>query len=227
MTSVAETIRRLTLESDIPYQSDVYEEISRKLAATRLNVAFFSFTSSSNSSSARRLAGKSERCPVLTLYLKYDADFRQTGIDQRRGNWDDKWALTPTIRNILNGSLERLEFGSDYVSDHTFVFVRTLETHAFRQIGCDCKAAVRELVCAELPEAEVAHIFWNGSQYDVIMQDESGRKRGQAKKTELAQAISGMLAQADKESLCQTYSVALEFGHGDANLFHLRREDIA
>jgi hypothetical protein len=228
MIFVNETIRNSVRESDIKEPSSAYEEIAAELTALGLNLAFFVFTNRGHSSSARSLDGKNLTCPLLTLYLKYDADFRQTGIDSHEGNWNDKWTHTRAIRDALNTILHRHGFDGDYVCKHTFIFVRSLEELAFREIGRNCKAAVRDLVRLEVPGAEVSHVFWNGSRYDVIMREKSDYKRVEHKaKAKLTKSVAKLLAKADKEEYCKTYNASLEFGHAGMNLFHFVSEDLA
>jgi len=225
--SVDDTIRNLTDKSDIAFRSDVFEEVSRELIDTGLNLAFFVFATSGHSSCARTVDGDTVSCPVLTLYLKYDADFWETGIDPHQGNWDDKWAQTRTIRNAVNTILLRHGFANDFVSDHTFVFLQTLEELAFVHVGRECKEAVKKLVCAEAPDVAVANVFWNGRQFDVILHDKGDYKRVKRNvKAKIAKELPKLLATADVSNYCQSYSATIEFGYTGMNLTNLIREDL-
>ena len=226
MTSLDKAIRDLIDESDIASHSNVYEEVVHELTDIGLNLAFFVFETSERSSCARTLNGNTVTCPVLELYLKYDRDFRETGIDRHQGNWDDKWVRTRTVRDAFNTVLSRHGYGEGFVSGHTFVFVRTLEELVFHHIGRECKNAVRQLICAEAPGVEIAHVFWNGAQYDVIMRDKADYKRVKRKvKSKVAKALPKLLAKADKGGHCQAYNVTIEFGHTGMNFLPLMRND--
>jgi len=227
MTSLEQVIRESAGEGDIPFGGEVYQDVARNLIDMGVNLAFFVFESSSSSAAARTLrSGEIVRCPSLTLYVKFDDDLRQTGIDPHRGNWDDQWNQTPAVRQALNSVLERHHFGSEFVSANTFVFVESREALAFRHIGSRCKSAVRDLVSALAPGVEVAHVFWNGSKYDVILRQKNDirRVRGTVE-SEVSRALPRVLAAADEGRLCTNYRAAVEFGHIGMNLFHLERED--
>ncbi|MFH1301811.1 MAG: hypothetical protein ABIK07_12190 [Planctomycetota bacterium] len=226
--SVEDAIRNLIDESDIAFRSDVFEEVSRELIDTGLNLAFFVFATSGHSSCARTVDGVTASCPVLTLYLRYDADFRETGIDPHQGNWDDKWVQTRTIRDSFNTILLRHGFANDFVSAHTFVFLRTLEELAFVHVGRKCKQAVEKLVCVEAPGVAVANVFWNGRQFDVILHDKSDYKRVKRNvKAKIANELPKLLATSDVGSYCQSYDATIKFGYTGMNLANLIREDIA
>lgn len=216
--AVDEIIGDATNDSDIAFGSDLYEEISRELTRIGLNLAFFVFTNSEHSSCARTLNGTTASYPVLTLYLKYAADFQATGIDPHQGNWNDKWARTRPIRNILNAMLQRHGLDRDHVSDHTFIFVRTLEELAFRQLGEQCTDGVRRLVTTEAPGVHVERVYWNGSDYYVLMRDKSDYKLvNRNVKTDVTKAIRKLLADADQDGCCQDYNTTIEFGY-DGNV---------
>ncbi|MFO0820817.1 MAG: hypothetical protein U1A77_22910 [Pirellulales bacterium] len=221
-------IRKATNDSDIAFGSDLYTDIGRELTEIGINFAFFVFATSEHSSCVRTLDGQTASCPVFTLYLKYDADFELTGIDPRNGNWDDKWPQTRTIRDAVNAILQRHGFGNHYVSDHTFIFVRTLEELAFIQLGCECKEAVQKLVCAEAPGISVTDVFWNGRQFDVILGEKADYKRmNRCVKAKLAKALPKLLSNADTSRNCQSYKATIKFGHTGMNLARLIREDVA
>lgn len=225
--SVDDVIRDVTNKSDIAIGSDVYAEITRELTGIGLNLAFFVFTTSEHSSAARTLDGKTATHPILTVYLKYDVDFQQTGIDPHHGNWGDKWAQTRTVRDALNAVLQRHGFDNGYVSDHAFIFVYTLEELVFREIGRECKNAVQEFICDEVPGVVVSRVFWNGQQYDVIMGNKTDYKRIKRNvKVKASKALPRILAAADIDAHCQSYKAVIEFGYSGMNLFHLTREDI-
>lgn len=225
--NVDDIIRDVTAKSDIAFGSGVYQEIARELIDIGLNLALFVFATREHSSCARALDGKTETCPVLTVYLKYDADFVETGIDPHSGNWDDRWKRTQIVRDTLNLILRRHGFDNDYVSDHTFIFVRTLEELAFREIGRECKDAIKKLVCEEAPGVSVSYVFWNGYQFAVIMEDKSDYKRVKRKvKTKATNAIPKILAAADKDGCCQNYKASIGFGYTGMDLVRLIRNDL-
>ena len=162
------------------------------------------------------------------MLFRSDADFERTGIDPRNGNWDDKWPQTRTIRDAVNAILQRHGFGNHYVSDHTFIFVRTLEELAFIQLGRECKEAVQKLVCAEATGIAVAGVFWNGRQFDVILGEKADYKRvNRSVKAKLAKALPKLLSNADTSRNCQSYNATIKFGYTGMNLACLIREDIA
>lgn len=215
MKKVDEAIHELTDKSDIAFQSNIYEEIKDKLTNIGLKLAFFIFKTREHSFCSRDLDGNHVSCPVLTLYLNYDADFRQTGIDRHNGNWDDKWAQTRTIRNALNEMLERYGFDNDFVSDDTLIFVQTREQIAFRQIGEDFTDEIKKLVCAEAAGVNVEGVYWNGTGYYVVMKDKADYKRvKKSVKAKVTKTLPKLLANADKGGYCQEYATNIEFGYG-------------
>jgi hypothetical protein len=226
---LVKTIDELQREGDIAPNSDAYHEISHVLSGLGLNRAFFVFTRADNSLAARKVEdGRSVAFPVLTVYLKYDDDFRQTGIDRRLGNWDDGWALTVPVRKALIGVLERHQDLRAEVSDRTFVFVDTRERVAFLRLGKDCKQAVRDLILREAPGVEVSRIFWTEArQYHAIMKDKLDYKRVKRDvKAKVGKALPALLAKADVNAYCRNYNATIEFGFHGLNPFNLIREDL-
>lgn len=225
--SVVDRICAVRNQSAIRFGSDLYSEISRELIDIGLNLAFFVFTTRADSSCARTLDGKIATCPVLVLYLKFKVDFQQTRIDPHFGNWDDKWEKTRLVRDTVNAILRRHGLESDYVSEHTFIFVQTLEELAFREIGRECKDAVQRFICSEAPGVVVSRVLWNGHQYHVIMRDKADCKRVKGKVADkVTKAIPEILAAADKDGFCQDHEAIVRFGDSGMNLFHLIREDV-
>ncbi|QDU94685.1 hypothetical protein [Lignipirellula cremea] len=213
--SVDDMIRDHTKESDIAYGSNLYQEVARRMTDVGLNLAFFAFTTSERSSCARTLDDDTASCPVLTLYLRYNAYFQQTGIDPHHGNWDDKWAQTRTVRDALNVILQRHGLDNDYVSDHTFIFVRTLEELAFRQLGQKCADGIKQLVIAEAPGVHVDGVYWDGAEYYVLMPDKADYKRVKRNvKANITKTAPKLLANADTDGYCQDYKTTIEFGYG-------------
>ncbi len=213
--SVDDMIRDLTKASDIAYCSNLYQEVARRLIDVGLNLAFFTFTTSEHSTCARTLDGDTVSCPVLTLYLRYNADFQQTEIDPHHGNWDDKWAHTRTVRDTLNAIVQRHGLVNDYVSDHTFIFVRTFEELAFQQLGQKCADQIKELVISEAPGVHVDGVYWDGAEYYVLMRDKADYKRVKRNvKANITKAVPKLLANADTDGYCQDYKTTIEFGYG-------------
>jgi len=222
MQSVDLIARQVTDASDIAFQAELYEAIFGKLTGLGLNLAFFAFTKGPNSSCARMLDGKAVPCPTLTLYLKNEADFQETGIDPHFGNWDDKWGQTRSIRETLNAVLQRYSLGNDYVCDQTFIFVRTLEELVFHQLGEECADDVRRLIIAEAPGVIVQGVYWNGAEYYVLMKDKADYRRVKRKvKINVTKALPQYLANADKEKCCQNYKTSIAFGYDGVPLHFL------
>jgi hypothetical protein len=171
--------------------------------------------------------GETLRCPKLELCLRFDADLRETGINPHQGNWDDKWAPTQSIRDAVNRILQRHGFNDDYVSNQTFVFVRSLEELAFQQIGRECKGAVRTLICDEAPGVVISEVYWNGRQFNVIMRDQADYKRVKRKiREKVEDALPELFAAADTDKCCRTYKPSIELGYEGASLFHVIRENL-
>ena len=212
--SVDEMIRDLTKESDIPYGSKLYQDVTYRLTDFGFDLAFFAFQTSEHSSCARRLDDDTVPCPVLTLYLRYNADFQQTGIDPHHGNWDDHWVETRTVRDALNATLQGHGLDQDYVSDHTFIFVRTLEELAFRRLGQACVDGIKELVISAAPGVHVEGVYWDGAEYYVLMRDKADYRRVKRNVENFTKAIPTLLAKADTDGDCQDYKTKIEFGYG-------------
>ena len=66
---VEDKIRDFTNKSDILFGSDLYAEISHELTDVGINLAFFVFTTSENSSCARTLEGEPAAYPVVAEYI--------------------------------------------------------------------------------------------------------------------------------------------------------------
>ena len=227
MSALDKSIAELREGSDISASSEVYAEIEANL------VPHWSRTSPSSClrtvliRTARTIEdGQSKVFPELTLYLKYDEDFRQTGIDPRLGNWGDKWKQTDTVRDAVNAVLERHKYGSDYVSSRTFIFVASRERIAFRQIGLASKGIVRELVRSAAPDLEVAHIFWSDARkYHIIFQRREDCKRGVHPVKATGEDAAKGAAAADEHNYCRSYEVEVELGHTGMNLWGLAHDE--
>lgn len=229
MSTMDEIVGKASRQSQIEVGSEVYREIFSGLTGLNLNLAFFAFSSSAKSHAARMVKdGHPMPCAALTLYLRYEEDCRQNGVDAQMGNWNDAWVMTGEIRNVLNTAYRRYEITKEFASDHTFVFVDTLERIAFLQIGRQCKAAVSDLVSARAPGVEVSRVFWtSGRQFHVMMKDKTDYKRvKRAVATEVTKALPKILKDADVDGCCQSYDTQIEFGYLGMNDFHLVREDI-
>lgn len=217
-------MRERTADSDVPVGSEAYEQIADALIASGLNLAFFTFVTSDHSHCARR--ERKGGCPVLSVYVRYDDDFRATGIDHHRNNWGDDWTHTKTVRATLNAILRRLGYGDRYVSEHTFVFVYALEEFARKRLGRDCKEAVKRVIREHVPNVRLEHLFWNGERYDAIVGDAEERKRAKATTARIADGIARALASADTHRACRRYSVEIAFSVPDRNTYGLWRDDI-
>lgn len=207
-------IKDATIGSDIAFGTEVYHEVARQLIGEGLNLAFFVFFNSERSSVARTLDGGATACPLLTLYLRYDADVLGTGIDPHSGNWDDKWPPTKTVRDVLNATLLRHGFNAGYVAENTFVFVRSLEKLAFDRIGRSSVGSVRRVLATAFPSVGVDGVYWNNGGYFVLLASKADYKlvkRGFEAK--VAKEVSKLLAHADNDCCCRTYSATFEFGY--------------
>ena len=217
--------------SDISFDEDAYAEMLAHLRRMGLNLAFFVFHNRAHSSSARRVeGGGAETFPTLTLYLKHNEDFRKTGVDPHRGNWDDEWEQTESVRDAVNSVLRQHGYSPDYVSGGTFVFLDTVERIAFDHIGRASKIAVHELVRRETGGTKPSHVFWSSdSVYHIVMKNKRGYRRlTDSVKDRIANAIPEILAKADERGYCKEYDTRVEFayeGMKGLELFGLARED--
>lgn len=221
-----EMIRNYLNESEISVDSDVYKDLFAHLSEMGLNLAFLTFNSSRTSHCGRKMPDETSiTCPVLNLYLKYDSDFQQTGIDPHSGNWGDAWSETLAVRDVLNGVLNRHDFSSSFLSEHTFIFFRfTREEIAFRQIGRFCKPDVKGLILAELPNVTVDHIYWIEKEYTVLLREKAQCKRVTDRiKSKIEKAMPSILAKADVKGYCMSYDVTIAVTH--VRSLHLISED--
>jgi hypothetical protein len=231
VNSLDSEIRGLKCGSDIAIDGDAYAEILTHLSQMDLNLAFFVFHNRTHSSSARRVeGGGAETFPTLTLYLKHNEDFRKTGVDPHRGNWDDEWEQTDSVRDAVNSVLRRHSYGPDSVSDGTFVFLDTVERIAFDHIGRASKVAVHELVRRETGGKKPSHVFWSSDGvYHIVMKNKRGYRRlADSVKQSIAGAVPEVLAKADSGGYCKDYGTRVEFayqGMKGLNLAGLARED--
>lgn len=214
MQTVGDRIRGIAAESEIAIDSDLYAEIFRELVGMGVNLACFVFRTSLRSACARQLNGTRATCPVLTLFLRFDVDFVRTGIDRHQGNWDDKWALTQPIRDLLNAILRRRGFSDEFISEHTFIFARTLEEVVFGKITAESRNEIKKLVREVVPDANVDAVYWNERTAYLLMHDKTDCRQAKRKAPRLVKAISQFVADADKDACCQDYSVEIEFGFG-------------
>jgi hypothetical protein len=226
MSFANEEINEVQRASDIAIGSELYNEVARGVVDLGINLAFFVFLTSKNSCYARSLEdGSSRAFPVLTLYLRFEDDFLQTGISAHLGNWGDGWAQTEPVRMLLNAALARHGYGDEYVSDRTIVFVYTLEELAFSQIAQECMPALADLVCREAPGVEVSEIFWTGNRtYQVIMKDKADYVRVKRKvKARVEKALPLLLKDADIDQYCRNYQTHIKFGYTGVNTFNFLR----
>jgi hypothetical protein len=229
--SLDSEIRALKGDSDISVDGDVNAAILAHFQGLDLNVEFFVFRNRAHSSSARCVeGGGAETFPTLTLYLKHNEDFRKTGVDPHRGNWDDEWEQTDSVRDAVNSVLRQHDYDPDYVSEGTFVFLDTLERIVFDHIGRASKVAVYELVRRETGGTKPSHVFWSSDGvYHIVMKNKRGyRCLTESVKDCIANAMREILARADTGGYCKDYSSRVEFayeGMKGLNLAGLARED--
>lgn len=230
MNSLNGTIGDLMRASDIAATESIYAEIVERLVDMGLNLAFFVFKNSAHSSAARTLEdGSIKSVPSIMLFLRYDEDYRQIGIDPQQGNWRDGWVHTDTVRKSINVILEKHRYGDDYVSDRTYVFLTSLEGIAFYQIGSASKDAIHTLVSHEV-HLEPKYICWSsGREYHIIMRNKKDYQRvNETMKQQILKAVPDILAAADTGRYCQNYQVEIAWayvGMKGLNLYGLSRED--
>ena len=219
-----ESIENKKHSSDIAVDSELYSQIADALTDIGLNLAFFTFENLQSSSYARTIDGQTTTCPVLTIYLKFNEDFKRTRIDPHSGNWSDKWTKTRDVRGIVNTIFEDHGLGHDYVSEHTFIFVHSNEVLAFYELGQNCISDVRKMIFAQAPGVYIDSVYWDGNEYYILMRDKFDYKRVKRKvKTNLAKSIPQLLAKKDKEGKCKEYDVTIKFGcAGHVPMNHLR-----
>ena len=213
--SVDDIIQDFTGDSDITFGCYLYQEVLQILSEIEFNIAFYVYKTSNHSACARTVDGSTISCPVLTLYLRYNADFRRTGIDSHKGNWDDQWAQTRTIRDAFNSVLKRNGYVDSCNSNYTFIFVRTLEELVFQQIGQQCTEKIKKLICAEAPGVKVDGVYWDGNGYYALMRDKVDYKNVKRNiHAIVSKEIPKLLADADQDGSCQDYSAQIQFGYG-------------
>ena len=231
MNSLDSKIRALKCDGDIATDGDAYAEVLAHLSQMDLNLAFLVFHNRTHSASARQVeGGGAETFPTLTLYLKHNEDLRKTGVDPHRGNWNGEWEQTDSVRDAVNSVLRQHNYGPDYISDGTFVFLDTVERIALDHIGRASKIAVHELVRRETGGAKPSRVFWSSDGvYHIIMKNKRGYRRlTDSVKDRIANAVPEVLARADTGGYCKDYSLRVEFaykGMEGLNLYGLARED--
>jgi len=151
-------------------------------------------------------------------------------VDPHRGNWIGEWEQTGAVRDAVNSLLRQHDYGPEYVSDGTFVFLDTVERIAFDHIGRASKIAVHELVRRETGGTKPSHVFWSSDGvYYIVMKNKRGYRRlTDSVKGCIANAVPDILAKADTEGYCRDYSTRVEFeykGMEGLNLAGLARED--
>ena len=222
-------IRVLADDSDIPLDGDLYREIADSLVAPGLNLSFFTFQTRGHSSCARQGIGT---CPALRIFLRHDADFRATGVSAHRNNWGDEWSLTATVRDALNAIHRARGYDGDYVSDHTFVFLRTLEEQVRHNLGCFCKGALRQAIKEHAPCAQIDRTFdsdrlyWTGESYHVAFRDEAEWKWAERVKDRIKEDVQRAFAEADVGQACQSYEFELIFSDPKGAIPMISRDDI-
>jgi hypothetical protein len=226
MDFLENALNEIVTESDVPFGSPLYREIAADLTAVGLNLAFFVFRTRSRSPRARRRPGRRRVAgPVLTLYLKHEADLRETGIDRRRDNANDEWPGTRRVREAVNRCFLRHGLGDDYVSEHTFVLVRDRERIVFEHIGRALQGELEDLVVQQVPGVTVQKVSFDAGRYDVILPTAAQCKRvGPEAKAKLDKRMQKLFARADEKRFCQSYPATIAFGHPSAKRRRPMRE---
>jgi hypothetical protein len=236
MTSLDRRIVELKNKSDIPVGSPVYEEIKLALAGFELNLAFFVFNNRLHAVGARPPAldsptrGRSIPVPAISLYLKYDEDYRKMGLDAIHDNWLDEWSHTAEVRNVVNSILKRNHYNDDYISDQTFIFFLSLENIVFDAIGRAIKPAVYKLICSEIRPLQPASLYWHSDRiYFVVMHNFIEVKLiKETAKSQIKEGVKKLISNADPDGYCQNHDVIIKYYHlwsKDINLMGLARED--
>jgi hypothetical protein len=233
MSVVSQRIRAQLDESDISIAEPLYREILDDLALLGVDVGFFTLATRARSSCARSLdIGEARRVPALSLFLRLDEQLHATGIDPSTGNWNDEWKQTVPVRAAVNRRLRGRGRNDEWISDATFVMLRSQEAFAMDVLGTQCKDAVRDLVRREVTGADIAHIFWlPGRRFLVSMRTLSDCRRVRRATSKrnsadvFGRGVHDILAAADTESYCRSHAATIEFAHEGMNLFHEFRED--
>jgi len=236
MTSLERRIVEVKNESDIPIGSPVYEEIKVALAGFELNSAFFVFHNRLHAVGCRPPAvdfptrGHPIPVPAISIYLKYDEDYRKMGLNATHGNWLDEWSHSTEVRNVVNSILKRNHYDDDYISNQTFIFFHSLENIVFDTIGRAIKPAVYKLIWAEIKPLMPASLYWHSNRiYYVVMHNFIEVKLiKETAKSKIKESVKKLISNADPEGYCQNYDVIIKYYHllsKDINLMGLARED--
>ena len=231
-------LRKYAEQSAIARDSAVGAEIDQLLRDLNLDVAYWSFTTASQSFYGR----DRQTCPAFTFGLRRNEDFEQMALV--RGNWDDDWPCTEELRNALNAILEGAGLDTDYVSDQTFIFPASWEAQALQSLAYLAKPEVLALVRRRLtwswpfrPGGSGLERIYFGSywgdekpgkmgQYNLLFSSRDAMMRGREQQAKLHQSIAEFLRERDSHGFCGTHDVGLAFWYsGQIDLPPLYRED--
>jgi len=123
MSLPADLLQNYFADSDIEIGTNTYDAICQMLEQNDLNIAGWYFKSKKSSHAGR--SNPDESCPALHLIFKFESDLIKENIKPEKGNWDDEWEKTLVIRENLNSILASHNWGSDFVSDRTFILYIT------------------------------------------------------------------------------------------------------
>jgi hypothetical protein len=212
--------------SEIPQDSLAYEEIFRELQAIRVPIAFFTFDSPGKSACRMRNGnGNYVSVSCVRLFLRFEKDIDDTGIDRGDGNWSGRWSLTGRVRDLVNGALKRYAFPAGFVSVDALIHLDSLERIALLQIGKDCKRNVKELLEREISSLKISEIFWDGCRFTAAADSSCDVKRIPKRQiAEIRKAVSKILQSADTGRYCQNYAADVVVAGAKANLFHVSRD---
>jgi hypothetical protein len=227
MDTPADLLQRYIANSDIEPGTKIHDAISNMLEQNLLNIAGWYFKSKKNSHSSRSIPN--EVCPALHLAFKYKSDLIDENIDPEKGNWDDEWGKSQTIREALNAILISHNLGSEYVSDRVFIFVgRPWEHIVMDNLGRIKKDEIKLVISEVLPN-EPKYIFWHSSvTYYLVFKNKAQHRTAQLYKPKLEKIIERIFSIADPAQHSRSHQVALIFLHmgmKDLNLFGLSRQD--
>lgn len=227
MNTTVDLMREFELESEIPPGCEIHTAITEALLQLVPSLLFFTYESRKNSFCARsQEVGRSRRCAVITLFLRFDSDFAATGVDHHSGNWRDQWKATDSIRDTFNRVLAWHGYDKEMIDEQSFVFPYSFEEKAFRRLGKQAKPEIPGLL-ERIAGATCPKLFWlsDSHTYYVLVDDPAERRMVKKKMVSICNAISDLLRSLDVHGRCENYAVKIEMIDSGTNTFHLYRED--
>ena len=237
--SCAQLLARYESLCDLHPWPEARAELDRALRAEGLDLAFWTYESRQSSSFGHK---GEKREPVLHLNFRTTAALRaEQGIDPHRGNWDDGWVRTNTLRDMANSILARHGLPEDFCSPQSFIFPLSWEETCWHKIAVESEPSVKSLVTklvlgrwhGLLPGNKHYPSVYSGSAWDepapgafnIVFERKEQMERAQDMIDEIAAGCRDILRRGRHDGYIENFDVAIRLWCQGMDMPPLYRRD--